>query len=297
MPVEHSCHMTANPEFYLNGDRITADTYLRFHVRRFRHTLEALRKLGARKVVEVGGHPWWMTAQIVDDPHFELSATVSAEEVTKWPEEIGVTCRKYSLTTASGRSATFTNYSANIERTLFELSEQPDTVLACETIEHLIRSPHVMLLNMNRWLPVGGKLLITTPNGAQFMNPFRLRHSRAYRCHVYERHQFTYTLEELVDLVSLCGFDVRDVGYWDIYDREGLSSVYGWLARIPLHFFQCRFQKTIYLVADKTRDTSELPRLPRVYQPSVEWEYIASTSTMPPSDPTDVPKAVSVAGR
>ena len=185
----------AADELTINGERIPVARYRQFHRKRIAFTLETLRKLGAKNIVELGGHPWVMTSSFIDDAGLTLQATISAEEVTNWPDDIGVTRREYQLTTPAGATVTFPNYSANIERTLFEINERPDTVIACEIIEHLLRSPHIMLLNANHWLPIGGKLLVTTPNGAQFSNPFRRKSGRpAYRCNVYARHNGALTL-------------------------------------------------------------------------------------------------------
>jgi hypothetical protein len=99
--------------------------------------------------------------------------------------------KEYWIRTCNNRQARFKNYSANIERTRFKIDETPDTVVACEIIEYLVRAPHVMLLNINDWLPLSGKLLITIPNGAQFSNPLHVKsQTLAYRCNVYERHFF-----------------------------------------------------------------------------------------------------------
>lgn len=276
MHVERSTNGEGLPagSFRLNGKIVSDCRYAQYHARRIRRTIDALRSSGARRIIELGGHPWWMTSQLVDEPQFELCASVSAEEVAKWPDELSVTSRQYTLETTSGRSITFPNYSANLERTLFDIPFEADTVIACEIIEHLLRAPHIMLLNMNRWLPVGGKILITTPNNAHFSNPFRERRSRAYRCHIYSKHHFTYALEELVDLVSLCGFRVLDADYWDVYDRRGPSRVYGWLSRIPLTYCRRKFFRTICVSAEKTSDSAELDRLPSIYEPSSEWEYV-----------------------
>ena len=124
-------------ELIVNGERIDAARYKRFHGRRIELTLEALRRLGARRIVELGGHPWVMTSALVDDGALEIAATISAEEVTNWPDDIGVTRREYRMQTLGGREVSFPNYSANIERTRFGIEERPDTVIACEIIEHL----------------------------------------------------------------------------------------------------------------------------------------------------------------
>jgi hypothetical protein len=218
-----------------------------------------------------------MTARLIDDPSFEVCASVSAEEVTAWPDDVGVSVQRYRIRTARGKEAVVLNYSANIERTRFGLHDVPDTALACEIVEHLVRSPHVMFLNINAWLPPGGQLLLTTPNGAQFSNPFRRRSpTPAYRANIYERHSYLYTLDDLAELVTLSGFRVTEAGYWDVTDRQGLSRIYGVLAGVPLPYFRQKFKKTIYVVARKERAGGELPRCPRVYDSRGDWEFIAA---------------------
>jgi predicted SAM-dependent methyltransferase len=264
-----------SPSVLVNGEAINVRHYAQFHGKRMAASLDALAAIGAKRIVEVGSHPWVMTAHLIDDPRFELVATISAEETTNWPDDIGVTIGQYRLTTPSGREALFPNYSVNIERTLFELQENVDTVMACEIIEHLIRSPHIMMLNFNHWLPISGKLVITTPNGAQFSNPLRTGSATAgYRCNAYERHAFLYTLDNLTNLISLCGFKVIDAGYWNVYRRFGMSRIYGALSRLPWSYSQAKFQRTIYLIGEKERDVVELERPPQIYDPRGAWEYI-----------------------
>ncbi|MEP6937498.1 MAG: hypothetical protein ABI871_05455 [Chthoniobacterales bacterium] len=271
-------------ELIINGERIDAARYRQFHRRRIAYTIAALQKLGTKTLIELGGHPWVMTSALIDEGGLAIGATVSAEEVTNWPDDIGVARRDYHITTTAGREATFPNYSANIERTLFDIDESADTVIACEIIEHLLRSPHMMLLNINRWLPVGGKLLVTTPNGAQFSNPLRRKSARpAYRCNVYARHNGALMLDQLVDLAELCGFVVRDCGFWDVYERAGLSQLYSAAGNIPLRYCQEKFQRTIFISAEKHEDVTELPRLPKCYASSPNWEHIRQTSIPTPA--------------
>lgn len=261
---------------FVNEEASNVSSYWNYHKKRFQWAIEKLHQVDAKKIVEIGSHPWVMTSCLVDDPSFEIMATVSAEEVTPWPDDIGVTKKNYHLKTFNGKEASFPNYSANIERTRFPMSEQIDTVIACEIIEHLLRSPHLMLLNFNQWLPMNGKLLMTTPNGAQFSNPFRRRPpTSALRCNVYERHVCLYTLKDLVDIVSLCGFRIIEAGYQELYERQGMSSLYGLLARLPGKYFKDKFQKTVFVIAEKDRNVEELQRCPRIYDPRGHWEFIA----------------------
>ena len=263
-------------EIAVNGETVPTNGYLQWHARRIALTAALLERLGARRIVELGGHPWVMTALLLDRPHVELTATVSVEEKTLWPDDVGVTTSENVIRTPAGREHRVTNYSANLERRLFDVHPRPDTVLACEIVEHLIRAPHVMFLNVNRWLPVGGKLVITTPNGSQFSNPLRRKSaSPAYRHNAYERHAFLYTLDDLVDLVTLCGFRITETALWDPYPRSGLSGIYGVLGRLPGRYLREKFRKTIVVVAEKERDVTMLPRAPKVCDARGDWEYVA----------------------
>lgn len=262
-------------EIVLNGEAVDVESYYEFHQRRINFILHKLRAIGARNVIEVGGHPWVMASSILDDIKLKLSATISAEEVTFWPEDIGVDKREYTIRTFSGNEYKFVNYSANIERTLFDIDEKPDTILASEIIEHLIRAPHIMLLNFNHWLPKGGKLIITTPNGAHFFNPFRRRSlSPQYRANVYERHFYLYTLEDLINLVVLSGFKILESGYANFYRYKWLSNIYRILSWIPGRYFKDKFKRTLYVIAEKEKEVKELEDIPSVYDHRGNWEYV-----------------------
>ncbi|MCH7564379.1 MAG: hypothetical protein IH968_11205 [Gemmatimonadetes bacterium] len=132
-----------------------------------------------------------------------------------------------------------------------------------------------MFLNINGWLPVSGQLLLTTPNGSQFSNPFRrVSPTPHYRSNVYERHCYLYTLSGLTDLIALCGFRIVEAGYWDVYDWTGLSRAYGWLSRLPGSYFKEKFVKSIFVVAEKEEDVATLERCPIVYDARGVWEFV-----------------------
>ncbi len=259
----------------VNGSPFSRGDYSEYHTERIARTLAKLTAMGAKNIIELGGHPWAMTSALIDSGNFRVCATISAEEVSKWPDEIAATAAAYEIVTRKGTKAAFSNYSANIERTLFDVKERADTVIACEIVEHLVRAPHVMFLNANRWLEPGGNLLVTTPNGSAFMNPFRTKSSTpAYRCHLYERHSYLFTLRQLCDIVALCGFEIADCGYWNVYKRAGWTKIYEWLSAFPGSYWQAKFKDTIFVAARKVRNVSRLERLPLCYEPSPDWEWI-----------------------
>ncbi len=259
----------------LNGEVFANEAYDRFHDQRIESTLALVRAHGGGRVVEVGGHPWAMTARLLAEPNVTLAATVSAEEVSAWSDELPVTARDYEMRLEDGRRFAFRNYSANVERTLFSVDAEADIVLACEIIEHVTRSPHTMLLNINRWLEPGGLVIITTPNGSQLENPFRVRPKMpAYRPAVYARHNYVFTMDGLRDLVECCGFAVVQAEYWSPYVRRGGSNLYRAVYGLGPKYLKDKLAQTLCVVARKTEDRESAARLPRVYAPQAGWERV-----------------------
>ncbi|MEC9344710.1 MAG: methyltransferase domain-containing protein [Pseudomonadota bacterium] len=259
----------------VNGETVDVTRYATYHARRFRMTLDLLKRLGGGRVLELGGHPWAMTALMADEPGLEVAGSVSAEEITAWPEDFPVQRHDYELGTPGGRTIRFTNYSANIERTSFTMDVSADIVIASEIIEHLVRAPHRMMLNINAWLPVGGRVVLTTPNGAHFTNPLRLKpRMPAYRDSIYGRHNYVYTMDGLADLVTTCGFAVEETTYWSPYPRGGASAIYDLFRRMPGSYMTQKFSQSLVVVARKTEDRATASRLPRVYVPGNMWELI-----------------------
>ncbi|MFC1630627.1 methyltransferase domain-containing protein [Pseudomonadota bacterium] len=259
----------------VNNEAINLEQYEGFHKKRFDVTMDIVRSIGGSRVVELGGHPWAMTARLLREPDIELIATVSAEEETAWPDELPSVKREYTLDVDGQDTSHFFNYSANIERTQFPLDEKADIVLACEIIEHMMRSPHIMLLNANSWLDIGGYIVITTPNGSQLENPFRVRPKMpAYRYSSYSRHNYVFTLDGLIDLVSACGFEIVSAEYFSPYERKGLSDLYRGLMKIPGEYAKAKFAQSLCVVARKMKDCDAADRLPKVYVPSPDWERL-----------------------
>jgi len=259
----------------VDGVELDVSNYRRMHGRRIVETLNLLRKFGGRRIVELGAHPWVMTSALIDDPDFDVLATVSAEEATLWPDDFGVAREVRELVTLAGGRKSVRQYLFNVERRLVTLDEEPDAVLACEIVEHLVRAPHILFLNINRWLRTGGVLVVTTPNGSQFMNPFRLKpRMPAFRAHCYERHSYVYRLVDLMELVELCGFEILESGFWNPYPSPGTRSVARGLAKIPGRYFSEKFERSLFVVARKSQTVEVLPRMPKVYEYSSDWEYI-----------------------
>jgi predicted SAM-dependent methyltransferase len=270
----------------VNGERLDLTRYDSFHAARYDLTLDLVRSMKGGRTIELGGHPWAMTARLLSEPSVDLMATVSAEEVTAWPDEIPVIAHPYTMELHNGGSQHWTNISANLERTLFPINSAggdnkgADLVLACEIIEHLTRSPHIMLLNINSWLKAGGRVILTTPNGSQFDNPLRTKPKMpAYRYSQYARHNYVFTMAMLCDLAEACGFEVEYTTYWSPYRRTGLAKLYRLMSRLPGAYFKNLFAQSIVLVARKKENRETASRMPRAYAPSEDWERIDGVGT------------------
>ena len=253
---------------------VRVDYYDSFHRARFDATMGLLRRYGGGRVVEVGGHPWAMTSRLIAERDIHLEATVSASEVTTWSDELPVTTQNYQLE-LDNRRAAFKNISANIERTLFPIGVEVDVVMACEIIEHLTRSPHIMMLNINGWLKTGGLVIITTPNGAQLENPFRVVSKVPnYRSSLYSRHNYLFSMDGLCDLVESCGFEVIETSFWSPFARRGLSKLRPILARLGPQYLKNKFGQTLCVVARKVETRHSASRMPKVYGREPGWECV-----------------------
>ena len=263
----------------VNGSRIDLSRYSSFHALRYQYTLDLVRSLNGGRTIELGGHPWSMTSLLLSEFSVDLLATISAEEVTAWTEEVPVSSNPYRIELPDGSSHEWINISANLERTIindcFDFNSLPkaDLVLACEIIEHLTRSPHIMLLNINSLLNTGGRVVLTTPNGCQFDNPFRTKPKMpSYRYSQYSRHNYLFTMDMLCDLVQSCGFEIEYTTFWSPYRRSGFASFYRSLSRLPGLYFKNLFSQSIVVVARKCEDRVTASRLPLCYSYSDQWE-------------------------
>jgi len=126
----------------VDGEDLDVIHYAAMHEERISWTLQTLKGLRVESVVEVGSHPWVMTAALTDEPEIDLLATISVEETVLWPDDIDPADVTHEIVTQRGNRANVKTYSFNIERRRTKIEETPDAVLACEVIEHLVRSPH-----------------------------------------------------------------------------------------------------------------------------------------------------------
>ena len=200
--------------------------YLDTHLPRLIRTMTLVpRPAGARRVLELGSY---------------MQMTPALNMLCGYPEvraagfgEVGQSVRK----TVSVRGAEFA-----CDLDLFDAERDrfphPDghfsLVLCCEMIEHLMRDPLHMLLEIRRVLEPGGKLLLTTPNCASLTSLASLLHGRrnpqVYSCYsrvpTDERpHVREYTAYEVGELMTAAGFEIEQL----FTERVGGSDEANWV--------------------------------------------------------------------
>ena len=113
-------------------------------------------------------------------------------------------------------------------------------VLCCEMLEHLVRDPMYMMLEIRRILDPGGKLLLTTPNCAGLTCIAQLLDGRD-NPQVYSRysrakpgdppHVREYTANEIGRLMTAAGFQTEQLITERIEGRDEAAWVHELLAR------------------------------------------------------------------
>lgn len=133
-----------------------------------------------------------------------------------------------------------------------------ELVLACEILEHLLRDPMHMLIEIHRILHDGGRLILTTPNCASHTSLARLLHGRGnpqmFSC--YSRrapddapHVREYAAHEVGDTLRSAGFEIEWLFTEPIAGFEEGKWVSGFLAE---HGFETGLRgEQTYCVARK----------------------------------------------
>jgi SAM-dependent methyltransferase len=193
--------------------------YLAKHRKRFQVTVEMLAGIGGRAALEVGATDFFQ---------IYLARTLGFEEV--WGTIFaGAFTDKISRRAfrAAGVAAETTIVDIQLENELFPLSgETFDLVLLCEVIEHFDVDPMFPLIELNRIMNVGGKLLVTTPNSCSARNVYKI--CAGYRPHFYMqyqrdrspyRHNFEHDIHSLRILLEAAGFGIVTIRTEDVFEE------------------------------------------------------------------------------
>jgi len=162
-------------------------------------------------------------------------------------------------------------YKCNVEKERLPFKDETfDMVLCCELIEHLIFDPIHMLNETNRVIK-DGILILTTPNLTRLANRVKLMLGKSinwpikdfYERSPYDRHNREYTLDEIKYMLSLTGFKIVKIRFFNYHkDKNSITEILFYMIRDLLTFFKPSLSSNILIVAKKCMGaSSQLYRL------------------------------------
>lgn len=207
------------------------DTYLRDNLFRLQQTLAILPPgQPDSKLLELGASPYLMTLLLKRYTPYNMFIT----DFFGNDRPCKVSVRKYNPEYNEEHVFECDNF--NVERDDFPYPDSFfDMVLCCELIEHLALDPTHMLVEIHRVSKPGGRLLITTPNVLvlRHINALLRKRQNIYGPYsgygVYGRHNREWTIDEVIQLVSGCGYQVESAQILDTYPHHGYSM---WLKKL-----------------------------------------------------------------
>ncbi len=203
------------------------ERYLTDHMRRFYETLKALPHGNqGEKLLELGAAPYFMSLMLKQFSNYSIFLSNGYK--------IGIHTKSAIRLIKNDpcEEHTFNYLTFNAEIDCFPYPDHSfDIVLCCELLEHLILDPTHMLSEIHRILKPGGRVLITTPNVLVLRNLVSLlKYKRniyyPYSSYgVYGRHNREWTLEEVTQFISGCGFSIENAEIVDTYPHRGYSKL------------------------------------------------------------------------
>ncbi|RYE46241.1 MAG: methyltransferase domain-containing protein [Hyphomicrobiales bacterium] len=194
------------------------------HKKRFQETDRLLRTLTGTRAIEIGATDFFQVVlkQLGFD---DIWGTVFSDNA-----ELKLYNRQVI---AADRSVISRTVSIDIEKELFPVNDGHfDLVLFCEVLEHLDIDPMFSLVEFNRILSLGGKILLTTPNCCSARNTWKIL--KGYRPHFfmqYERsrspyrHNFEHDVHSVTRLLEGAGFSVDYLSTLDVFEEPVPEAV------------------------------------------------------------------------
>jgi 2-polyprenyl-3-methyl-5-hydroxy-6-metoxy-1,4-benzoquinol methylase len=133
-------------------------------------------------------------------------AEVFNSQVDGYDYPVGEQCKR-SKTLSNLFSIPF--YHVDLNQTGIALQDSYDAILLCEVMEHLVRMPLEVVIDLKNFLKPGGLIFVSTPNLLRLSNRLRLLQGRKlfhdYLPQTYHGHMREYTPEEVAFILQRAG--------------------------------------------------------------------------------------------
>ncbi|HKC64331.1 MAG TPA: glycosyltransferase [Pyrinomonadaceae bacterium] len=198
--------------------------YVESDFKRFVYTLGLVPERSGQRILELGANPYFTTTLLSKFRDTEL-------HLANFFDERGLEAKQRVTIHQTGEVVEYLFKQFNIEEDAFPYNDSFfDVVLFCEIIEHLLYDPVHALTEIKRILKPGGVLVLTTPNVARLDNVRKIiAGENVYDPYSgygpYGRHNREYTQEDLFNLLTANGFEVRTMFTADVNPGHTSSSV------------------------------------------------------------------------
>ena len=236
--------------------------YLKEDFKRFCYTFSLLPDIEhEKKLLEIGGNPYYLTALMKRYTKFAISCTNCFDD-----DDGRYYVAQQTLVHKSGGGLLIPWINLNIERNYLGEKEY-DIVVFCEVIEHMIESPIRALLNINAMLKRDGILILSTPNVNRLENVARMiAGANIYDPYSgygkYGRHNREYNKHELAQMLTLCGFEIEIMFSANVHQEyavnyyNNVEKMAELLAAIP--YRDLDLGQYIFVRAKKVRDADSV---------------------------------------
>ncbi len=208
------------------------ETYVGDAFRRFVHTLQFIPLPAGRRILELGGNPYFF--HILLRRLFPGSTVEAANffDHNIFSGEIGSGTHRLR-SEQFGEEWTFTYPLFNLEVVpRYPLPPASfDLIFFCETLEHLVVNPFPVFRKIRRLLAPGGHLIISLPNAVRLTNFACMLDGYNFfdlyqpQNGIHGRHNREFTLDEMKTLLTLHGLMVLRAETRDRFDYDDVPIV------------------------------------------------------------------------
>lgn len=208
------------------------ETYVGDAFRRFVHTLQFVPLPAGRRILELGGNPYFF--HILLRRLFPGSTVEAANffDHNIFSGEIGSATHRLR-SEQFGEEWTFTYPLFNLEvvRRYPLPPASYDLIFFCETLEHLVVNPFPVFRKIRRLLAPGGHLIISLPNAVRLTNLACMLDGYNFfdlyqpQNGIHGRHNREFTLDEMKTLLTLHGLTVLRAETRDRFDYDEVPIV------------------------------------------------------------------------